>query len=66
MQSKSIWSLGIQFIVQATFNFLAIFLIIWELLTFGAAANQVDDLFKSEVMEVRMDCVQLRIAANLK
>ena len=65
LQNKSIWSFGTQFLIQSCFNFGCNFFFILELLYYGAAANRVDDLFKSKVMEVRTDQVQLRIATNL-
>lgn len=64
VQGKKVADINPLFLFQSCYTFGVSFFIIIQLLQFGVAANNVDDLFKGEVMEVRMDMVKLRVNSH--
>ena len=64
IQGQKLKDINTLFVFQSCYNFAASLFFIVELLQYGVSANQVDELFKGEVMEVRMDMVKLRVNAN--
>ena len=64
VQGQKIEDMNLLFVVQSCYTFGTSLFYIIELLQYGVSANQIDELFKGEVMEVRMDMVKLRVNSN--